>query len=67
MRSKLEDQNTGVSVDDRSTLNLRYADTTALVAKDEEELMEMINRLKALKTQLELCIKASNTEVMVVD
>lgn len=48
MRQVLEDWDGGVIIGGKKFSNLRFADDTLLVAKSEEELFALLDRLKNL-------------------
>ena len=45
----LEDWNRGVSVGGRRILNLKYAYDTTLIAADEDEMADRINKVKVVE------------------
>ena len=67
LREMLENWNGGISISERKISNLRYADDTTLIAADEGEIGELIDRVKAVSERLGLGINAAKTKVMVVD
>ena len=58
----LEDLN-GVSVGGVNINNLRYADDTVLMAKSEEDLQKLVNRLDQISTEFGMEINIKKTEV----
>ena len=61
----LEDLN-GVSVGGVNINNLRYADDTVLMAKSEEDLQKLVNRLDQISREFGMEINIKKTEVMTV-
>ena len=56
-----------ISIAGRRISYLRYADHTTFLASDEEEMAELLNRVKMASEKLWLRINASKTKIMVVD
>lgn len=46
MREILDDWQGRMSIEEKKISNLRYADHTVVIAKDEEELVEIMTRQK---------------------
>ncbi len=67
IREALENWSGGISIGGRKISNLRYADDTTLIAADEEEMAEMIDRVKTVSERLGLRINTAKTKVMVID
>ena len=61
----LEDLN-GVLVGGVNIHNLRYADDTVLMAKSEEDLQKLVNRLDQISREFGMEINIKKTEVMTV-
>ena len=62
--ARLEESQAGIKIAGRNINNLRYADTTTLMAESEEELKSLLMRVKeeSEKTGLKLNIK--KTKIM---
>ena len=60
--AKLDKAQAGIKVADRNTKNLRYADDTTLMAESEEELKNLMMKVKeeSEKTGLKLNIQKTN-------
>ena len=67
IREALENYSGGILIGGRKIWTLWYADDTTLIAADEEETAELIDRVKAVRERLGLRIDAAKTEVMVED
>ena len=63
----LEKWSGGISIGGRKISNPRYADDTTLITADEEEMAELIDRVKAVNKRFGLQINATKIKVMVVD
>ena len=61
--ARLEESQAGIKIAGRNINNLRYADTTTLMAESEEELKSLLMRVKeeSEKTGLKLNIQKTKT------
>ena len=59
--AKLDESQTGIKIAGRNINNLRYADDTTLMAESEEELKNLLMKVKEEneKICLELCLQKS--------
>ena len=55
----LDEEQTGIKIARRNISNLRYADDTTLMAESEEELK---NLLMKVKVESESCLKTEHSE-----
>ena len=69
IREALENWSGEISIGERKISNLRYADDhdTLLIAADEEEMAELIVRVKAVSERFGFRIDWGKTKVMIVD
>ena len=56
--------NAGISIGGRQISNARYADDTALIAKNMNEMQEMVDRVNAAGIMRSLKLNAKKTKVM---
>lgn len=67
MRRALENWERGVKVGGQIISNLRFADDTTLLAKNEQDIAELIERVERESRYYGLEINRSKTKVMIVD
>ncbi|CAG7733625.1 unnamed protein product, partial [Allacma fusca] len=67
MMKALENWEGGIKIGGRRISNLCYADDTTLIAASEEELAELIKRVRMVSEDMGLLINVGKTKVMVVD
>jgi hypothetical protein len=67
MRRALDGWDGGVKVGGRIISNLRYADDTTIIAKSEQEMVLILQRIEHESRQLGLEMNKSKTKIMVVD
>ena len=60
----LEEAQAGVKIAGRSINNLRYADDTTLMAKSEEELKNLLIKVKEESGKVGLKLNIQNTKIM---
>ena len=62
--AELEEIQAGIKIAGRSINNLRYADDTTLMAKSEEELKSLLNKLKEESEKVGLKFNIQKTKIM---
>lgn len=67
IRAALENYEGGVSINGKKINNLRYADDTILVARDEDEIATFLERVTNESQALGLEINLDKTKLMVID
>lgn len=67
MRRALENFDGGVSINGKKINNLRYADDTTLVAKDENEMTEILERVASETQALGFEINMEKMKLMIID
>lgn len=67
MRRALDGWNGGVTIGGKKLSNLRYADDTTLIARNTEEMAELLRRVEIESNRLGLEINRPKTKVMIVD
>lgn len=67
MRRALENFDRGVLISGKKINNLRYADDITLVAKDENEMTEILERVANESQALGLEINMEKTKLMIID
>lgn len=67
MRKVLDDWEGGISIGGRKISNLRYADDTLIIAADEEQLINIMNKLESYSREYGLKINKTKTKVMIID
>ena len=67
IRAALENYEGGVSINGKKINNLRYADDTTLVARDEDEMASLLERVTNESRALGLEINLDKTKLMVID
>ena len=60
----LEEAQAGIKIARRNINNLRYADTTTLMAESEEELKSLLMKLKEESEKVGLKLNIQNTKIM---
>lgn len=66
MRRALDDYEGGISIGGKKLTNLRYADDTTLLAKDEDELRKMLKNVTTESKKVGLQINLTKTKLMVI-
>ena len=61
----LEETQTGIKIAGRNINNLRYADDTTLMAESEEELKNLLMKVKEKSEKVGLKLNIQKTEIMV--
>ena len=59
-----EEAQTGIKIAGRNVNNLRYADDTTLMAKNEEELKSLLMRVKEESEKVGLKLNIQKTKIM---
>lgn len=67
MRQVLDEWNGGLPIGGQKISNLRYADDTVLIAKSEEELMILVDRLEQKSAEYGLSVNFSKTKIMIIN
>ncbi|XP_071580973.1 uncharacterized protein [Temnothorax nylanderi] len=67
MRRALEGKSGGIIINGKNLNNLRYADDTTLIAKNEEELTKMLELVTKESNEVGLHINLEKTKLMVID
>ena len=67
MREVLEDYDGGISIGDRRTTNLRYADDTKLIAETKNDLIAIIERVKLTSEKAGCYLNVGTTKVMMTE
>ena len=62
--SRLDESQAGIKIARRNINNLRYADNTILVAETEEELMNLLMRVKEESEKIGLKFNIQKTKIM---
>ena len=65
-KEALEDEEGGVTINGVKINNLRYADDSIIIARNEKELNSMVNKLNRISNNYGLKINSSKTKFMVV-
>ena len=60
----LEETQAGIKIDGRNINNLRYADTTTLMAESEEELKSPLMKVKEKSEKVGLKLNIQKTKIM---
>ena len=60
----LEETQSGIKIAGRNINNLRYADDTTLMAEIEEELRNLLMKLKEKNEKADLKLNIQNTKIM---
>ena len=60
----LEEAQAGIKIAGRNINNLRYADDTTLMAESEEELKNILMKVKEESEKADLKFNISNTKIM---
>ena len=60
----LEEAQAGIKIDGRNINNLRYADHTTLMAESEEELKDLLMKVKEESKKVGLKLSIQKTKVM---
>ena len=63
----LEEAKAGIKITGRNTNNLRYADTTTLIAESEEELKSLLMKVKDESEKVGLKLNIQKTNIMASD
>ena len=61
---RLDEAQTGIKIARRTINNLRYADDTTLMAESEEELKNLLMRVKEESEKAGLKLNIKNTKIM---
>lgn len=67
MRLVLDNWNGGIRIGGKKISNLRFADDTVLIAENEEELLELLNKLENMSADYGLRVNYSKTKIMIID
>ena len=62
--AELEDSHAGIKIARKNINNLRYADDTTLMAESEEELNNLLMRMKEESEKAGLKLSIQNTKIM---
>ena len=62
--SRLVETQAGIKIAGRNINNLRYADDTTLMAESEEELMNLLMKVKEESEKVELKLNIQKTKIM---
>ena len=62
--ARLDEAQAGIKIAARNTSNLRYADNSTLIAESEEELKNLLRRVKEVSEKSWLEIQHSKTKLM---
>ena len=60
----LEEAQAGIMIDGRNIKNLRYADDTTLMAESEEELKNLLMKVKVESEKVDLKLNIQKTKIM---
>ena len=63
----LEDAQAGIKIAGRNINNLRYADDTTLMAESEEELKNLLMKMKEESKKISLILNIQKTKIMASD
>ena len=64
MKSRLEEAQAGIKIAGRNINNLRYADDSNLMAKNEEELKSLLRKMKEESEKVGLKLNVQKTKIM---
>ena len=64
LNAKLDESQAGIKIDRKNTNNLNYADDTTLMAESEEELKNLLMRVKEESEKLGLKLNIQESKVM---
>lgn len=67
IRKALDGWEGGIRIGGREINNLRYADDTTLITKDEQEMAELIERVEGVSLDYGLKLNRQKTKLMVID
>ena len=62
--TRLEEAQAGIKIAGRNINNLRYADSTTLIAESEEELENLLMKMKEESEKAGLKLKIQKTKIM---
>ena len=62
--ARLDEAQAGIKIAERNINNLRYADTTALMAESEEKLKGLLMRVKEESEKVGLKLNIQKTKIM---
>ena len=62
--SELEEAQAGIKIAGRNINNLRYADTTTLMAENEDELKSLLIKVKEVSEKVDLKLNIQQTKIM---
>ena len=62
--ARLDETQAGIKIVGRNINNLRYADDTTLMAESEEELMNLLMKVKKESEKVELKLNIQKTKIM---
>ena len=65
MREEIKEED-GVTIQGKKVSNLRYADDTALLSKNKDNLQDMVNRVASASNRHGLYLNAKKTKIMIV-
>ena len=60
----LEEAQAGIKIAERNINNLRYADDTTLIAENEEELKNLLMKVKEVSGKVSLKLNIQKTKIM---
>ena len=61
--ARLDEAQTGIRIAGRNIINLRYADDTTLMAESEEELKNLLMKLKEESEKIGLKLNLQKTQI----
>ena len=62
--ARLEEAQAGIKIAERNINNLRYADDTTLIAENEEELKNLLMKVKEVSGKVGLKLNIQKTKIM---
>ena len=62
--AELEEAQAGITIAGRNIINLRYADDTTLLAEGEEELKNLLMKVKEESDKADLKLNIQKTKIM---
>ena len=65
--ARLDEAKAGIKTDERNINNLRYADSTILMAESEEDLKSLLMKVKEESEKVDLKLNIQKTKIMASD
>lgn len=65
LRRSLENWNSGIVIGGKRINNLRYADDTTLIAENEQEMSDLIERVERSSSEFDLRLNRQKTKLII--